>query len=93
MIYAKMNQTFQRPKTAAQEVAESAPDGKPAHKGGMFKKDGTPRRVPEREKGTPISLTMPASLLEAVDKAAKDNGLSRASYIKSVLATATKWGA
>lgn len=49
--------------------------------------------MPEREKGTPISLTMPASLLEAVDKAAKDNGLSRASYIKSVLATATKWGA
>lgn len=81
-----------KPKTAAQEVAATAPDGA-THKGGAFKKDGTPRRMPAREKGTPISLTMPASLLEAVDKAAKDNGLSRASYIKSVLATATKWGA
>ena len=48
-----MNQTFQRPKTAAQEVAESAPDGKPAHKGGMFKKDGTPRRYATRRRMDP----------------------------------------
>lgn len=93
MIDTKMNQTFQRPKTAAQEVAETAPDGKPTHKGGMLKKDGTPRRMPVREKGTPISMTMPQALLDAVDRAAEESGLSRASYIKSVLASATKWGA
>lgn len=58
----------------------------------MLKKDGTPRRVPVREKGTAISLTMPAALLEAVDKAAIESGLSRASYIKATLAQATKWG-
>lgn len=80
-----------KPKTAAQEVAESAPDGA-THKGGAVKKDGTPRRMPNREKGTPISLTLPAALLEAVDIAARDKSLSRASYIKLALAEATKWG-
>ncbi|MBS7350839.1 MAG: hypothetical protein KIG95_11930 [Comamonas sp.] len=80
-----------KPTAAAQAVAATAPDGA-THKGGMLKKDGTPRRVPVREKGTPISLTMPQALLEAVDRAAEESGLSRASYIKSALAIATKWG-
>lgn len=47
--------------------------------------------MPAREKGAAISLTMPQALLEAVDKAAIENGLSRASYIKSVLASAVKF--
>ena len=87
-----MQNTFQRPKTAAQELAEGAPDGKPVHRGGAFKKDGTPRSKPNRERGTPISLTLPAALLEAVDVAAKEKGLSRASYIKLTLSDAVKWG-
>lgn len=79
-----------KPTAAAQAVAATAPDSA-AHRGGAFKKDGTPRRMPAREKGTAISLTMPQALLEAVDKAAIENGLSRASYIKSVLASAVKF--
>ena len=63
-----MNAIQPKPTAAAQAVAATAPDGA-THKGGMLKKDGTPRRVPVREKGTAISLTMPAALLEAVDKA------------------------
>lgn len=81
-----------KPTAAAQAVAATAPDGA-THRGGMLKKDGTLRRIPARSKGTAISMTMPPALLEAVDKAAADSGLSRASYIKSVLAAATKWGA
>lgn len=76
-----------KPTAAAQAVASTAPDGA-THKGGMLKKDGTLRRIPVREKGTAISLTMPQALLDAADEAAESRGLSRASFIKLAISEA-----
>lgn len=80
----KMNAIQPRPKTDAQAIIAGAPDGqKPAKE---------VSEKPKRERGTAISLTLPAELLASVDKAAKEKNLSRASFIKLVLSDATKWG-
>ena len=83
-VNINMNAIQPRPKTDAQAIIAGAPDGqKPAQEASD---------KPKRERGTAISLTLPAELLASVDRAAKDKSLSRASYIKLALAEATKWG-
>lgn len=74
---------MQRPSADAQAYIAGAPDGN---------KTETPEasEKPKREKGKLITITLPAELLEAVDKAAKGSSLSRASYIKLKLSEATR---
>lgn len=73
-----------RPSVTAKAFIENAPDA--------AKSAADPEASKSRAKSTAISLTLPAELLAAVDRAAKEKSLSRASYIKLLLAEATRFG-